>query len=151
MRGCAVRGRVSRKQGRDCIERLGKHRQMTPVGYLIDSFEGTWKTKMWYCQCDNKDGCNASTRPYLSLLTLILSVFLTCRSWCESLRLFFLKKRIAHSCLLRRLDFSTVSVFLRMISTESSCLFVSIYWHCADPISISFFLQNHFSTTTIVE
>ncbi|CAF5183565.1 unnamed protein product, partial [Rotaria sp. Silwood1] len=22
MRGCAVRGRVSRKQGRDCIERL---------------------------------------------------------------------------------------------------------------------------------
>ena len=24
MRGCAVRGRVSRKQGRDCIERLGK-------------------------------------------------------------------------------------------------------------------------------
>ena len=23
MRGCAVRGRVSRKQGRDCIERLG--------------------------------------------------------------------------------------------------------------------------------
>ena len=24
MRGCALRGRVSRKQGRDCIERLGK-------------------------------------------------------------------------------------------------------------------------------
>jgi len=23
MRGCALRGRVSRKQGRDCIERVG--------------------------------------------------------------------------------------------------------------------------------
>lgn len=25
MRGCALRGRVSRKQGRDCIERVGKN------------------------------------------------------------------------------------------------------------------------------
>jgi hypothetical protein len=26
MRGCAIRGRVSRKQGRDCIERVGMYR-----------------------------------------------------------------------------------------------------------------------------
>jgi hypothetical protein len=25
MRGCALRGRVSRKQGRDCIERVGMY------------------------------------------------------------------------------------------------------------------------------
>ena len=25
MRGCAIRGRVSRKQGRDCIERVGMY------------------------------------------------------------------------------------------------------------------------------
>ena len=64
MRGCALRGRVSRKQGRDCIERLG-----------------TWKTKMWYCQCDNKDGCNASSRTSTSSLTVLLACALFFYRW----------------------------------------------------------------------
>lgn len=45
-RGCAVHGEVSRREGRNCIERVG-----------------TYKTRMWYCICDNKDGCNAATSP----------------------------------------------------------------------------------------
>lgn len=44
-RGCAVHGEVSRREGRNCITRVG-----------------TFKTRMSYCICDNKDGCNASTR-----------------------------------------------------------------------------------------
>jgi hypothetical protein len=38
-----VHGEVSRREGRNCIERVG-----------------TYKTRMWYCICDNKDGCNAA-------------------------------------------------------------------------------------------
>ena len=64
MRGCALRGRVSRKQGRDCIERVG-----------------TWKTKMWYCQCDNKDGCNRSTQNRLSYLTILCGLSLLYWQW----------------------------------------------------------------------
>ncbi|CAF2653350.1 unnamed protein product [Rotaria sp. Silwood2] len=64
MRGCAVRGRVSRKQGRDCIERVG-----------------TWKTKMWYCQCDNKDGCNGSTNKQISAMTIVLFISLIYWHW----------------------------------------------------------------------
>jgi hypothetical protein len=45
-RGCAVHGEVSRREGRNCVERVG-----------------TYKTRMWYCICDNKDGCNSA--PYL--------------------------------------------------------------------------------------
>lgn len=36
-----MHGEVSRREGRNCIERVG-----------------TYKTRMWYCICDNKDGCN---------------------------------------------------------------------------------------------
>jgi len=64
MRGCALRGRVSRKQGRDCIERLG-----------------TWKTKMWYCQCDNKDGCNDSSRMSTSYFTVLLGCAMFFYRW----------------------------------------------------------------------
>lgn len=64
MRGCAIRGRVSRKQGRDCIERVG-----------------TWKTKMWYCQCDNKDGCNGSSNLRLSLVGLFFCIILFNWQW----------------------------------------------------------------------
>ena len=34
MRGCALRGRVSRKQGRDCIERVGKNHKKILNKYL---------------------------------------------------------------------------------------------------------------------
>jgi hypothetical protein len=42
-RGCAIHGEVSRREGRNCIERVGNFR-----------------TRMWYCICDNKDGCNSA-------------------------------------------------------------------------------------------
>ena len=44
-RGCAIHGEVSRREGRNCIERVG-----------------TFKTRMWYCICDNKDGCNSANQ-----------------------------------------------------------------------------------------
>lgn len=40
MRGCAVRGRVSRKQGRDCIERLGMFVQR---GILLYEIQGHFR------------------------------------------------------------------------------------------------------------
>ncbi|CAF3679425.1 unnamed protein product, partial [Rotaria sordida] len=36
----------------------------------------TWKTKMWYCQCDNKDGCNGSTNKRLSFLTILFGIII---------------------------------------------------------------------------
>lgn len=47
-RGCAIHGEVSRREGRNCVERVG-----------------TFKTRMWYCICDNKDGCNSANRKQL--------------------------------------------------------------------------------------
>ena len=55
-RGCAVHGEVSRREGRNCIERVG-----------------TYKTRMWYCICDNKDGCNSA--PSLSTGSISMKVF----------------------------------------------------------------------------
>jgi hypothetical protein len=42
---------------------------------------GTWKTKMWYCQCDNKDGCNGSTNKRLSFLTILFGISLFFWQW----------------------------------------------------------------------
>ena len=39
MRGCAIRGRVSRKQGRDCIERLGMYSYGTAIKMILNVFE----------------------------------------------------------------------------------------------------------------
>ncbi len=59
-RGCAVHGEVSRREGRNCIERVG-----------------TYKTRMWYCICDNKDGCNSATKSKPSILNYItIAIFL---------------------------------------------------------------------------
>lgn len=37
-------------------------------------YSGTWKTKMWYCQCDNKDGCNGSTHVRISSITVLFGI-----------------------------------------------------------------------------
>ena len=60
-RGCAVHGEVSRREGRNCIERVG-----------------TFRTRMWYCICDNKDGCNHATS-YLNgdkRISILISTFI---------------------------------------------------------------------------
>lgn len=54
-RGCAVHGEVSRREGRNCIERVG-----------------TYKTRMWYCICDNKDGCNTATSAKHNIWTTLV-------------------------------------------------------------------------------
>ncbi len=83
-RGCAVHGEVSRREGRNCIERVGRLKSeiflKLKVSIMsktsIDSTTvGTYKTRMWYCICDNKDGCNKATNlngnNYLNYLAII--------------------------------------------------------------------------------
>ena len=42
---------------------------------LIHYKKGTYKTRMWYCICDNKDGCNtASSLKNNSWLITFISV-----------------------------------------------------------------------------
>ncbi|KAK2162467.1 hypothetical protein LSH36_98g05052 [Paralvinella palmiformis] len=44
VRQCAIEGEVGPAEGRWCKERTG-----------------TWRVKVKYCHCDNKDGCNGSS------------------------------------------------------------------------------------------
>ena len=82
MRGCALRGRVSRKQGRDCIERVGMYTKTFNRGKILTRFlTGTWKTKMWYCQCDNKDGCNGSIKQQFSDIIMLFAISLLLWQW----------------------------------------------------------------------
>ncbi|XP_013401333.1 uncharacterized protein LOC106167169 [Lingula anatina] len=52
IRSCARLGEVGADEGRWCQERTG-----------------TYRIKVKYCHCVNKDGCNAATRTYISYLT----------------------------------------------------------------------------------
>ena len=53
IRQCATRGEVGPNEGLWCKERVG-----------------TYRVKVKYCHCDNKDGCNtgANVRPHIGLL-----------------------------------------------------------------------------------
>lgn len=53
IRQCALLGEVGPEEGRWCKERTG-----------------TWRVKVKYCHCDNKDGCNTAATPTLNLATL---------------------------------------------------------------------------------
>jgi hypothetical protein len=43
MRGCAIRGRVSRKQGRDCIERIGMYLRISNQRFFF-YLKISWET-----------------------------------------------------------------------------------------------------------
>ena len=53
IRQCAMEGEVGPQEGRWCKER-----------------SGTFRVKVKYCHCDNKDGCNAASTTQLQVLTL---------------------------------------------------------------------------------
>ena len=53
-------------------------------GVQLKVISGTWKTKMWYCQCDNKDGCNGSANRRFSLMTITLGLALVLWPWASS-------------------------------------------------------------------
>lgn len=70
IRQCALEGEVGPDEGRWCKERVG-----------------TYRVKIKYCHCDNKDGCNTATTSQLHLFTLcplimLLSTYLA--SWLKA-------------------------------------------------------------------
>ncbi len=79
-RGCAVHGEVSRREGRNCIERVGMlfnlKIKIAKIPIIYHTL-GTYKTRMWYCICDNKDGCNKSSNVHKNLHNMfVLPIFL---------------------------------------------------------------------------
>ncbi|KAI3379817.1 hypothetical protein SNEBB_005418 [Seison nebaliae] len=61
-RQCSANVEIGRKDGRDCIERVGD-----------------FETKLWFCGCDNRDGCNGVDKiniPLNYLLRLLLPIHL---------------------------------------------------------------------------
>jgi len=41
---------------------------------------------MWYCQCDNKDGCNGSANIRLSYLTILLGISVFYWQWMSNIQ-----------------------------------------------------------------
>ena len=71
IRQCATLGEVGPDEGRWCKERIG-----------------TFRVKVKYCHCDNKDGCNTASsldKHYAVLGPLVLVAYFYLNSWIRTL------------------------------------------------------------------